>query len=79
MTKLPVTLAIDKYDYLRPLMDGTIEPEGIDLRIIEVPAGIRHERMYRYEEYDACEFAFGGHIAAGIRPQAGTRIGGTAN
>ena len=69
MTKLPITLAIDKYDYLRPLMDGTIEPEGIDLRIIEVPAGIRHERMYRYEEYDACEFAFGGHILAASRGQ----------
>ncbi len=69
MAKLPITLAIDKYDYLRPLMDGTIEPEGIDLRIIEVPAGIRHERMFRYEEYDACEFAFGGHILAASRGQ----------
>lgn len=64
MTKLPITLAIDKYDYVRPLIDGTIETEGIDLRIIEVPASTRHERMVRYEEYDACEFAFGGHIVA---------------
>ncbi len=69
MAKLPITLAIDKYDHLRELMEGTIEPEGIDLRIIEVPAGIRHERMFRYEEYDACEFAFGGHIVAASRGQ----------
>ena len=46
------------------MIDGTLEPEGIDLRVIEVPAGTRHERMYRYEEYDACEFALGGHIVA---------------
>ncbi len=45
MAKLQITLAIDKYDYVRPLIDGTIEPEGIELRIIEVPAGTRHERM----------------------------------
>ncbi len=69
MTKLPITLAIDKYDYVRPLIDGTIEPEGIDIRIIEVPASTRHERMIRYEEYDACEFAFGGHIVAVSRGQ----------
>lgn len=67
MAKLSITLAIDKYDYVRLLMDRTVEPEGIDLRIIEVPAGIRHERMYRYEEYDACEFAFGGHLVAASR------------
>ena len=69
MAKLPMTLAIDKYDYVRPLLDGTIEPEGIDLRIIEVPASTRHERMVHYDEYDACEFAFGGHIAAAGRGQ----------
>ncbi len=67
MAKLKIILAIDKYDYVRPLIDGTIEPEGIDLRIIEVPASTRHERMIRYDEYDACEFAFGGHIAAASR------------
>ncbi len=67
MAKLQITLAIDKYDYVRPLTDGIIQPEGIELRIIEVPAGTRHERMYRYEEYDACEFAFGGHIVAASR------------
>ena len=67
MAKLSITLAIDKYDYVKLLMDGTVEPEGIDLRILEVPAGIRHERMYRYEEYDACEFAFGGHLVAASR------------
>ena len=64
MTKLPITLAIDKYDYVRPLIDGTIQPDGIDLRVLEVPAGTRHARMVHHEEYDACEFALGGHIVA---------------
>lgn len=67
MAKLEATLAIDRYDYLRPLLLGEVVPEGVDLRIIEVPAGIRHERMYRYEEYDVCEFALGGHIVAASR------------
>jgi 4,5-dihydroxyphthalate decarboxylase len=67
MAELEITFAIQRYDYLRPLIDGTVRPEGIKLRIIEVPAGTRHERMYRYEEYDACEFALGGHIVAASR------------
>jgi 4,5-dihydroxyphthalate decarboxylase len=67
MAKLSITFAVDRYDYLRPLIDRVIEPEGIELRIIEVPAGMRHERMYRHEEYDVCEFALGGHIVAASR------------
>jgi len=67
MAKLQLTFAIDRYDHLWPLMDGRVQPEGIELRWIEVPAGIRHARMYNYEEYDLCEFALGGHIVAASR------------
>jgi 4,5-dihydroxyphthalate decarboxylase len=67
MMKLQITFAIDRYDHLWPLIDGRVQPEGIEIRFIEVPAGIRHERMYNYEEYDLCEFALGGHIVAASR------------
>jgi len=69
MTKLSITLACDKYDFLRPLIEQEVMPEGIDLRIIEVVpttglAAARHQRMYRFEEYDAAEFALVGHMVA---------------
>jgi len=42
MAKLKLTIAFDKYDYLQPLRDGQIQPEGIDLNLITVESGIRH-------------------------------------
>ena len=57
MARLKLTLAFDKYDYLQPLREGAVEPEGIDLNLVTVESGIRHERFYNYGEYDACEFS----------------------
>ena len=54
MAKLKLTVACDKYDYLQPLRDGQVEAEGIDLNLITVESGVRHERMVHYGEYDAC-------------------------
>ncbi len=67
MNKLPITFAVDRYDHLWPLLDGRVQAEGIEVRIVEVVSAIRHQRMYNHEEYDACEFALGGHIVAASR------------
>jgi len=64
MAKLRLTIAFDKYDYLQPLRDGDVEAEGIDLNLITVESGIRHERMYHYGEYDACEFSMSSYLVA---------------
>src|SRR5438105_2754064 len=48
MAKLKLTIAFDKYDYLQPLRDGEIKAEGIDLNLITVETGIRHERMFHH-------------------------------
>jgi len=64
MAKLKLTIAFDKYDYLQPLKDGTVKAEGLDLNIIWVESGIRHERMFHYGEYDACEFSMSSYLVA---------------
>jgi 4,5-dihydroxyphthalate decarboxylase len=64
MAKLKLTLACDSYDYLQPLREGKIEPEGIDLNLVTVESGIRHERFYHYGEYDACEFSMCSYLVA---------------
>jgi 4,5-dihydroxyphthalate decarboxylase len=64
MARLRLTLACDKYDYLQPLREGGVEPEGIDLNLVTVESGIRHERFYRYGEYDACEFSLCSYLTA---------------
>jgi len=64
MARLKMTVACDKYDFLQPLREGKIEAEGIDLNLITVESGIRHERMYHYGEYDACEFSMSSYLVA---------------
>ena len=64
MAKLKLTVACDSYDYLQFLREGKIQPEGIDLNLVTVESGIRHERFYRYGEYDACEFSMCSYLVA---------------
>src|SRR5437773_26654 len=64
MAKLKLTVACDKYDYLQPLREGKVQAEGIDLNLITVESGIRHQRMYHYGEYDACEFSMSSYLVA---------------
>ena len=64
MAKLKLTLACDKYDYLQPLREGKIQPEGIDLNLLTVESGIRHQRMYHHGEYDGCEFSMSSYLVA---------------
>lgn len=64
MAMLKLTIACDKYDYLQPLREGIVQPEGIDLNLLTVESGIRHHRFYHYGEYDACEFSMCSYITA---------------
>ncbi|MDP6561245.1 MAG: ABC transporter substrate-binding protein, partial [Candidatus Binatia bacterium] len=61
---LKLTIACDGYDYLAPLKDREVEAEGIDLNLLTVQSGTRHERMFRYGEYDACEFSMSSYLVA---------------
>src|SRR6266542_5404590 len=64
MAKLKLAIACDSYDYLQPLREGKVQPEGIDLNLLTVESGIRHERMYHHGEYDACEFSMCSYLVA---------------
>ena len=64
MAKLRLSMACDNYDYLQPLREGKVESEGIDLNLLTVESGIRHERMYHYGEYDVCEFSMSSYLVA---------------
>jgi 4,5-dihydroxyphthalate decarboxylase len=64
MSKLKLTLACGDYDYLQPLRDGTVRPEGIDLNLLSVACAPRHARMLEHGEYDACEFSMGTYLVA---------------
>ena len=57
MTKLRLTLACGDYDLTRALVEGRVQPDGIELIPLTMPSPERHWRMIRNKEFDVCEFS----------------------
>jgi 4,5-dihydroxyphthalate decarboxylase len=64
MAKLKLTLACGDYDFLRPLINGEIQPQGVELNVLTMPSPERHGRMLRHEEFDVCELSLVGYLVA---------------
>ena len=63
MSKLQLVMACDDYDRTRPIMDGTIQPEGIDLTYLALPCVDTFFRMLRHNEFDMCEMSLSSYVA----------------
>lgn len=64
MSKIKLTLACGDYDRTRPLMDGTVAPEGVELTYLPLPATEIFWRMLRHQEFDASEIGLVPYILA---------------
>ena len=64
MPKLRLTLACGDYDLLKPLIEGTVTADGIDLNILTMASPERHGRMLRHEEFDVCELSLVAYLVA---------------
>jgi 4,5-dihydroxyphthalate decarboxylase len=63
MSKLRLTLAVGDYDITRPLIDGAVQPQGIDPVVVTYPSPERHWRMMRHREFDVCELSLASYVA----------------
>lgn len=61
--KLRLTLACGDYDLLAPIIEGSVQPAGVDWTVLTMPSPERHRRMLRYEEFDVCELSMAGYLA----------------
>ena len=57
MDRLHLTLAAWDYDRVRPLLDGTIRPEGIEVEPIVSRPSETFFRMLRRQEFDVSELS----------------------
>ena len=64
MAKLQLTLACGDYDFLRPLINGEIQPQGIELNVLTMASPERHGRMLKHEEFDVCELSLVGYLVS---------------
>ena len=68
--KLHLTLACGDYEIVRPLMEGSVQPDGIELTILtDMTSDIRHWRMIRGREFDVAELSMSNYLAAKFRGQ----------
>jgi 4,5-dihydroxyphthalate decarboxylase len=63
--KLPLTLAIGEYEIVRPLIDGQVEVDGVELTILtKMDSATRHWRFLRNKEFDIAELSSSSYLAA---------------
>ena len=74
MAQLKLTMALSHYDRLIPIFDGTVQPEGLELTVLEVGeskplkhGSDRHGRMLRKGEFDICELSLSSYLTAKSR------------
>lgn len=72
MAKLKLALACGNYDRTRALIDGIIQPEGIDLNYIPLGPGEIFWRMLNNGEFDASEMSLSTYTI--LRAQGDTRF-----
>jgi 4,5-dihydroxyphthalate decarboxylase len=77
MGNLLLTVACEDYDRTRPLKDGRIKPEGIELNYLVMSVEEVFWRMMKYEEFDVSELSMGAFLTAaalGRRPFVGIPV-----
>jgi len=55
MANLTLTLSCGDYDRTRPLIEGRVNTQGLDLTVIPLPSAERHSRFVKNLEFDVCE------------------------
>jgi len=67
MSRLRLTLACWNYDRTRALMDGTVQPDGIDLNYLNLPVEETFFRMIRNREFDVAEMSLSSYSVSLFR------------
>jgi 4,5-dihydroxyphthalate decarboxylase len=63
--RLQLNFAAGNYDFVRPLADGMVKADGIDLVVLSAMGSAeRHHRMGHGHEFDICEFNAAAYLAA---------------
>ena len=65
MAKLQLTLACGDYEIIRPLKEGTVQPDGIELNVLTaMDSTTRHFRFLRNRDFDVGEVSCSSYIAS---------------
>jgi len=69
LSKLRLSLGCWNYDRTRGLLEGRIQPDGIDLTYLDMPVEETFFRMLRHQEFDAAEMSLSSYAVSLGRPE----------
>jgi len=72
MHKLELTLACGRYDRTQPLIDGRVQPEGVNLTYLPLRPGETFWRMLNHGEFDVSEMSLSSYTI--LRSEGDTRF-----
>ena len=64
MSRLKLSFACWNYDRTRPLLDGRVQCDGIDLNYLNLPVEETFFRMARYQEFDVAEMSLSSYCVS---------------
>jgi len=67
VSKLRLSLACWNYDRTRALMDGSVQPDGIELNYLNLPVEETFFRMLRNREFDVAELSLSSYTVSTFR------------
>jgi 4,5-dihydroxyphthalate decarboxylase len=74
-TRIPITLACGDYEIIRPLKEGTVRPDGVELTVLTaMDSTTRHWRYLRGHEFDAAEVSCSSFMVARDQGRADVAI-----
>jgi len=68
VSKLRLSLACWNYDRTRGLLDGRLQPDGIELTYLNLPVEETFFRMLRHHEFDAAEMSLSSYAVSLFKP-----------
>lgn len=68
MTKLNLTFGCWGYDRMKPLADGTVRPDGIDLNFLDMEVEETFYRQARFREFDMSEMSLSSYTVSLFKP-----------
>lgn len=68
MAKLRLTLGCWNYDRTRALLEGRVQPDGIELNYLNMPVEETFFRMLRHQEFDVAEMSLSSYSVSLFKP-----------
>ncbi|ACV11411.1 4,5-dihydroxyphthalate decarboxylase [Halorhabdus utahensis DSM 12940] len=61
---LELSMALGGRDVTEALLDGTVEPDGIDLNTVSLHPSNRHRRFFSHGRFDVCEVGMASYVSS---------------